>query len=205
MSKYLETKKGSIESAVLEAMSPAQQAAIAISKKEKGEKPKEEGNAFGAALNAAKEKGDKTFTVGGKEYDVETEEAKIKETNKNDKSDDGEGLDAVQPKAVKKKFDDRKYKDIDNDGDVDSSDKFLHKKRKAISKSMDKEKKEVKEETLAMKAAKHIASMWEDSAKAKEAKVKEEEEEPKKKESKTAMTGKPMAGVEVNPKESKDK
>ena len=35
MSKYLETKKGSIESAVLEAMSPAQQAAIAISKKEK--------------------------------------------------------------------------------------------------------------------------------------------------------------------------
>ena len=42
MSKYLETKKGSIESAVLEAMSPAQQAAIAISKKEKGEKPKNE-------------------------------------------------------------------------------------------------------------------------------------------------------------------
>ena len=204
MSKYLKTKEGSIESAVLEAMSPAQQAAIAISKKEKGEKPKEEGNAFGAALNAAKEKGDKTFTVGGKEYDVEKEEAKIKETNKNDKSDDGEGLDAVQPKAVKKKFDDRKDKDIDNDGDVDSSDKFLHKKRKAISKSMNKE--EVQEETLAMKAAKHIASMWEDSAKAKEAKVKEEEEEtPKKKESKTAMTGKPMAGVEVNPKESKDK
>jgi len=204
MSKYLKTKEGSIESAVLEAMSPAQQAAIAISKKEKGEKPKEEGNAFGAALNAAKEKGDKTFTVGGKEYDVEKEEAKIKETNKNDKSDDGEGLDAVQPKAVKKKFDDRKDKDIDNDGDVDSSDKFLHKKRKAISKAMNKE--EVQEETLAMKAAKHIASMWEDSAKAKEAKVKEEEEEtPKKKESKAAMTGKPMAGVEVNPKESKDK
>ena len=204
MSKYLKTKEGSIESAVLEAMSPAQQAAIAISKKEKGEKPKEEGNAFGAALNAAKEKGDKTFTVGGKEYDVEKEEAKIKETNKNDKSDDGEGLDAVQPKAVKKKFDDRKDKDIDNDGDVDSSDKFLHKKRKAISKAMNKE--EVQEETLAMKAAKHITSMWEDSAKAKEAKVKEEEEEtPKKKESKTAMTGKPMAGVEVNPKESKDK
>ena len=204
MSKYLKTKEGSIESAVLEAMSPAQQAAIAISKKEKGEKPKEEGNAFGAALNAAKEKGDKTFTVGGKEYDVEKEEAKIKETNKNDKSDDGEGLDAVQPKAVKKKFDDRKDKDIDNDGDVDSSDKFLHKKRKAISKAMNKE--EVQEETLAMKAAKHIASMWKDSAKAKEAKVKEEEEEtPKKKESKAAMTGKPMAGVEVNPKESKDK
>ena len=35
-------------------------------------------------------------------------------------------LDAVNPVAVKKKFDDRKDKDIDNDGDVDSSDKFLH-------------------------------------------------------------------------------
>jgi len=59
------------------------------------------------------------------------------ETNKNDKSDDGEGMDAVQPKAVKKKFKDRKDKDIDNDGDVDDSDKFLHKRRKAISKAVD--------------------------------------------------------------------
>ena len=61
------------------------------------------------------------------------------ETNKNDKSDDGEGLDKVQPKAVKKKFADRKDKDIDNDGDTDSSDKFLHKKRKAISKAISKD------------------------------------------------------------------
>ena len=61
------------------------------------------------------------------------------ETNKNNKSDDGEGLDAVQPKAVKKKFTDRKDKDIDNDGDVDSSDKYLHKRRKAISKAVKKE------------------------------------------------------------------
>ena len=47
-----------------------------------------------------------------------------------------EGLDPVNKDAVKKKFADRKDKDIDNDGDVDSSDKFLHKRRKAISKSM---------------------------------------------------------------------
>ena len=60
----------------------------------------------------------------------------IDETNKNDKSDDGDGLDAVQPKAVKKKFKDRKDKDVDNDGDVDSSDKYLHKRRKAVSKAM---------------------------------------------------------------------
>ena len=63
----------------------------------------------------------------------------VAETNKNDKSDDGEGLDSVQPKAVKKKFKDRKDKDSDNDGDVDDSDKFLHKRRKAVSKAISKE------------------------------------------------------------------
>jgi len=47
-----------------------------------------------------------------------------------------EKLDAVNKNAVKKKFDDRKDKDIDNDGDVDSSDKYLHKRRKAVSKAM---------------------------------------------------------------------
>ncbi len=173
------------EKAKQEAVSPAQQAAIAISKKEKGQKPKdEEGNAFGKALQAAKEKGEKTFVVAGKKYNVEDADemsdknkkdakgekspvkvhgedlnaeieaakmGKVKslvdtikdmfyktETNKNDKSDDGDGLDAVQPKAVKKKFKDRKDKDIDNDGDVDDSDKFLHKRRKAISKAVGK-------------------------------------------------------------------
>ena len=48
-------------------------------------------------------------------------------------------LDPVNPVAVKKKFKNRKDKDIDNDGDTDSSDEYLHKKRKAISKAMKKE------------------------------------------------------------------
>jgi len=47
-----------------------------------------------------------------------------------------EGLDPVNKDAVKKKFDNRKDKDIDNDGDVDSSDKYLHTRRSAISKNI---------------------------------------------------------------------
>jgi hypothetical protein len=80
------------------------------------------------------------------------QEEKLDETNKNDKSDDGEGMDAVQPKAVKKKFKDRKDKDIDNDGDVDSSDKYLHKRRKAVSKAI--AKKEGNAFGMALKSAK---------------------------------------------------
>ena len=47
-----------------------------------------------------------------------------------------EALDTVNPVAVKKKFDDRKDKDIDNDGDTDSTDKYLHKRRAAVSKNI---------------------------------------------------------------------
>ena len=54
-------------------------------------------------------------------------------------------LDPVNKDAVKKKFDDRKDKDIDNDGDVDSSDKFLHKRRKAISKATSEEVEDTEE------------------------------------------------------------
>ena len=73
--------------------------------------------------------------IGGKQP------TNAKEDNTNDKSDDGKGLDKVQPKALKKKFDDRKDKDIDNDGDTDSSDKYMHKKRQAVSKAISKDDK----------------------------------------------------------------
>jgi len=56
-----------------------------------------------------------------------------------------ESLDPVNKVAVKKKFDNRKDKDIDNDGDVDSTDKYLHKRRKAISKAISKEEVEIDE------------------------------------------------------------
>ena len=124
--KYLKSKSGSLENSILSVWSEA---------------AKKEGNAFGQAVTDAKEKGDKSFVFAGKKYDVEETLKRMKETNKNDKSDDGEGMDAVQPKAVKKKFKDRKDKDIDNDGDVDSSDKYLHKRRKTVSKAIKGEAK----------------------------------------------------------------
>jgi hypothetical protein len=52
-------------------------------------------------------------------------------------------LDAVNPKALKGKFKDREDKDIDNDGDTDSSDEYLHKRRSAVSKAIGKMKEAV--------------------------------------------------------------
>ena len=43
-------------------------------------------------------------------------------------------LDAVDHKELKGKHSERKDKDIDNDGDVDKSDKYLHMRRKKVSK-----------------------------------------------------------------------
>ena len=54
-------------------------------------------------------------------------------------------ITSVDKKAVKKDFDDREDQDIDNDGDVDSSDKYLHKRRKAISKAIGKKKETLSE------------------------------------------------------------
>src|SRR5210317_816293 len=47
-----------------------------------------------------------------------------------------EALDPVNKNAVKKDFKDRQDKDIDNDGDTDSNDKYLHTRRQAISKNI---------------------------------------------------------------------
>jgi hypothetical protein len=91
------------------------------------------------AADAAEAKGDRINRniQDFKEKIKKEMEEQVSEDNTNDKSDDGEGLDKVKKDAVKKKFADRKDKDIDNDGDSDSSDEYLHKKRQAISKKMD--------------------------------------------------------------------
>ena len=134
------------------------------------------------------------------------------ETNKNDKSDDGEGLDAVQPKAVKKKFKDRKDKDIDNDGDTDDSDKFLHKKRKAISKAMAKEEVDLDDnaemvaqvrefKVQSMKAA--LAQVWglDEHKGTKPHKHPHDEDQDEENEKRTKTeTGKKPAAIDLKPK-----
>ena len=58
-----------------------------------------------------------------------------------------EKLDKVDPSKVEPgdDFEDREDKDIDNDGDTDDSDEYLHKKRQAISKAIKKESKSLKD------------------------------------------------------------
>ena len=53
----------------------------------------------------------------------------------------------VDPSKVEPEddFKDREDKDIDNDGDVDDSDKYLHKKRQAITKAIKKESNSLKD------------------------------------------------------------
>ena len=55
-----------------------------------------------------------------------------------------EALDKVDKDEVEPEddFEDREDKDIDNDGETDDQDKFIHKKRQAITKAMKKETKE---------------------------------------------------------------
>lgn len=53
-----------------------------------------------------------------------------------------EAMDPVNKDELKGKHKDRKDQDIDNDGDVDDSDEYLHKRRKAVSKAISKAMKQ---------------------------------------------------------------
>jgi hypothetical protein len=55
-------------------------------------------------------------------------------------------LDPVDDAENDKKFKDRKDKDIDNDGDVDSSDEYLHNRRAKVDDAIDGGKKPAKKE-----------------------------------------------------------
>lgn len=81
------------------------------------------------AEKAAKREGNHGSFVSGsikrisEEADLEEKKAPV-----TDKLDDGHGMDPVGKGDA----------DIDNDGDTDDSDKYLHKRRKAIGKAMKK-------------------------------------------------------------------
>jgi hypothetical protein len=81
----------------------------------------------------------------GAYYTVKREDGEMMQYKPEELKAISEEMDPVNPVAVKKKFDDRKDKDIDNDGDTDSSDEYLHKRRKAISKALAKEEVELEE------------------------------------------------------------
>lgn len=78
-----------------------------------------------------------------KKDEKKDDEKKDKKAPETDKDDDGEGMDPVDKKALKKDYDDRAKDgdgDIDNDGDEDKNDKYLHKKRQAVTKAIAKKK-----------------------------------------------------------------
>jgi len=226
MGKYLKTKPSSLESAVLEAVSAAQQAAIAIAKKEKGEKPKNE-----EKMECPKCKGEGCDHCDGKGYHMMDEKANFSDKQvkmaigiASDKRYAGgnysgavkqieklaKGLsDHPQVKAVLKRQNEDKTEtdeeltakqkkiDMNKDGKITGDD--LAKLRAKGAK-----KEEVKEElSLAQRAAEHITNMWKESAYGKKKVDKKEEKDDNENDGQT-MTGKPMSKVEVNP-QSKEK
>jgi len=140
--KYLETKEKSLESSVLGIWQEAAKKADELD--EAKFSPKEIKMAIGVAS-------DKRY-AGGNMTGATKAIEKIKKGLSNHpqvkavlKRQNEAKLDPVNKKALKKDFDDRKDKDIDNDGDVDSSDKYLAKRRKAVSKAIAKEENELDE------------------------------------------------------------
>ena len=216
MSKYLETKKGSIESAVLEAMSPAQQAAIAISKKEdeKNEEKTECPKCKGEGCDHCEGKGYHTteeLTAKQKKIDlnkngkVDGDDLKKLRAKKNEEVDvDEEAIEeGFSPKQIKMAIgvaSDKRYAGGNMTGAVKAIDKIKkglsdHPQVAAVLKRQN--------ESLAEKAARHISDMWKESAAAKDKKedkkVKEDDD------SHTTMTGKPAAKIVVNPKSKEEK
>jgi hypothetical protein len=101
-----------------------------------GKTKSEDASQFVAAARQAKKDGKDTFIFADKEYPVTCKE--VEEAEKK--------LDPVDDAANDKKFKDRKDKDIDNDGDVDDSDEYLHNRRAKVDDEIDGGKKPAKKE-----------------------------------------------------------
>ena len=222
--KYLDTKKGSLESAVLEAVSAAQQAAIAIAKKEKGEKPKNEETKLQEKPADLLVLQFRSSSDAARAYKVLTQKVAGNMVPYEDAYDEGDELVIEFPDDADKLMKDMKskgapaFKVLEREEYSDFSKKKteeLTAKQKKIDLNKDgkigaddlkklragAKTEEVKEEiSLAQRAAEHITNMWKESAK-----VKKEEEEPKEKEDKKTMTGKPVSKVEVSPEDPEGK
>jgi hypothetical protein len=64
----------------------------------------------------------------------------VQEASKEKAEETKEAMDPVDKSELKGKHKDRKDKDINNDGKVDSTDKYLHKRRKAVSNAVKKDR-----------------------------------------------------------------
>tara|TARA_R110002012_G_scaffold2098_4_gene10089 strand:+ start:6270 stop:6893 length:624 start_codon:yes stop_codon:yes gene_type:complete len=203
--KYLETKEKSLESSVLGIWQEAAKNADELD--EAKFSPKEIKMAIGVASDKRYAGGNMTGAVKAIEKmkkglsDHPQVKAVLRRQNE-------AKLDPVNKKALKKDFDDRKDKDIDNDGDVDDSDKYLAKRRKAVSKAIAKEEtiqaqidkaKEFKIQD--MKSA--LAQVW-GMEEGKNPFKKEEEEKPVITKGGKTLTGKKPAEIDVKPKINKE-
>ena len=201
--KYLETKEKSLESSVLGIWQEAAKKADELD--EAKFSPKEIKMAIGVASDKRYAGGNMTGAVKAIEKmkkglsDHPQVKAVLRRQNE-------AKLDPVNKKALKKDFDDRKDKDIDNDGDVDDSDKYLAKRRKAVSKAIAKEEtiqaqidkaKEFKIQD--MKSA--LAQVWGmEEGKNPFKKEEEEKEKPVITKGGKTLTGKKPAEIDVKPK-----
>ena len=213
---YLKRIKGSLESSILSVWTEAAK--------------KTEGNKFGMALQQAKEKGEKTFTVAGKTYDVKTEKL-VGGQKKLDKDKDGDidAKDFAMLRKSKEKKEGAKpdFLDLDKDGNKKEPMKQAAKQAKAKKENYEVGTKERRDHTIqttpgqskedfekqvevmhqkknSMREA--LAKMWgieEKNNKNPFDNVKEKKYNGKK-EGRT-MTGKPETKVEVEPEVNEKK
>ena len=208
---YFDTKSGSLEEAIRQAVGgKINEAKVVMDLENDDPKLMKDIKGFGLKVKDLGDSGNKGYN----EYEISGPQSKIDAASKklNLQASYHEKLDPVNKKALKKDFDDRKDKDIDNDGDVDSSDKYLAKRRKAVSKAISKEETDldVVEDTMAkvrefkiqdMKAA--LADIW-GMEEGKNPFKKEEEEKPVITKGGKTLTGKKPAEIDVKPKINKE-
>ena len=134
---YLKNKKGSLESSIVSVWTEAAK--------------KTEGNKFGMALQQAKEKGEKTFTVAGKIYDVKTEKL-VGGQKKLDKDKDGDidAKDFAMLRKSKEKKEGAKpdFLDLDKDGNKKEPMKQAAKQAKAKKENYEVGTKERRDHTI---------------------------------------------------------